>query len=644
MRVPRVPGGNPQRVFGGALGIAALSLLGGASVSGSSTWQVGDLAVCVGNGQCRIYSSTQPVTTISVPQNPKRDTGEPAWSSAFNLYVVDSRNQKVNLFAKTSPHSVLATIDTAANYAAGLPGPLVVDSAGNLYVGMTNADVILKYDRNGIFRSQIKAPTENGGGVDWMALADDHRTLWYTSGGRELQRLDLENGAIGSVTLPGTGVAAGIRILTVTPSFNPNVTPVVNGTNGILVADGANIKLMAGGSQTKTYDVSDTDEGWRALTLHPDGTTFLAATGDGRIYRFLIDGSGAPVGSPIVTGVSGISGLSVKGGAQLNIRPVRFASQTAATNVQALAVFGNPLATATDAFPRHAFGLRIPSLPANSDFPVVVSSNWAVGNGECLAGSTAATDYDCRAGGFTPLPRCIPYVSGSQSDCVFYRLEDDTLTVPTGLGGSLIKFIDFHVPANGYTPDPCTGGPKGNPRMLFVEEHGAAFTNDITIGSTQTATDPIFGGGTGRTGSDYGGFDRCLGDGGGAIATILKPANGSSVQVNSSVPFEVWITRDGQDVTNALDDPNDMSLFLYNNDTGASFLEPQPTPGGSPDFFTLVTVKLSKNVTRTLYRANWDSTGKPLGSYTGCVTSTDKVSEGPGLFAPVCVNFTVKGK
>jgi len=328
---------------------------------------------------------------------------------------------------------------------------------------------------------------------------------------------------------------------------------------------------------------------------------------------------------------------------------VRFVTEAAVTNAQALAVFGDPMADASGAFPRHAFGIRIPALPAGSDFPVVVSANWAIGDGECPGGETAATDYDCRAAGFDPLPRCIPYVSGSQSDCVFYRLEDDALTVPTGLADSLIKFIDFHIPANGYAPDPLTGGPKGNPRMLFVQEHGAAFTDDITIGISQTDTDPIFGGGTGRTGSDYGAFDRPLGEGGGATAEILKPAAGSSNKSGSSIPFEVWATRDGEDVANAVTPPNNMALLVRNNDTGATFLEPQPTPGSSPLFFQAVTVKLAKNTTRIVYRANWDSSGKGPGSYTACVSSiaqplsgTDEFEDVAGLFAPVCVTFTIK--
>jgi hypothetical protein len=651
-----------------AVCFVALAATGGESLRGSAPWLVGDLVVCVGSGQCRIYPTGGGTpTSIAVPDNPKKDTGGAAWSSAFDLYVVDAWNKQVLKFSKTDPHTVNQTLDTEAAYSPGVPGPLLVDSAGNVYVGMKNAGVILKYDRNGLFPSQIDVATENGGGVDWMDLADDHKTLWYTSSGRTLQRVDLTDpdNTYTSIGLTGTGpnaIASGLRILFVPPPSTPGVVPDVDGSSGVLVADGNDIRIIGG--TAKTFDAAGEDA-WRAVTLHPDGRKFLAATAAGKIYTFeLTAGNGPggyvpPTGDVIDTGSTGISSLTVKGGLQLNVRPVNFTNTTSAvSDVQRLAVFGNPAAGAGDPFPRHILGIWIPSLPALSDFPIVVSANWVLGDGAC-SNPTDLSDYDCRASSFNPLPRCIPYVSSSQTDCVFYRLEDELLTIPEALAASLIKFIDFHLPANGYLPAACTVGDplnlalrkKGNPRMLRDPDPvGGDFTQDITIGITQTATDPIFGSGTGGTrGSDYAAFDRCLGENGGAIAQILKPLTNANIKSNSSVPFDVSITRDGMDVGNAVTPPNNMSLFVRHNGTGVTFLEPQPTPGSSPNFFTAVTVKVNKNTTRTAYRANWDTTGKPTGSYTGCVSSiaqpdpvTNEIGDVAGLFAPVCVTFNIR--
>jgi hypothetical protein len=632
MRVFSILKENPKRVLLAGVCCATLAIMGGTSVSGSAPWVVGDLVVCVGSGQCRVYSTPTTFTTISVPNNPKKGTGEPAWSSAFALYVVDASNQKISLFRKTDPHTLLQTIDTAANYSPGIPGPLVVDSAGNLYVGMTNADVILKYDRNGSFVAPITVASDNGGGVDWMALADDHSTLWYTSGSRSLQRFDLStNTNGGTVPLLGPGVAGGIRILPVNHSFDPDDNLVVDGTSGILVADDGNIKLVAGGTEPKLYDVSNiANEGWRAVTLHPDGKTFVAATAAGEIYSFLIEGTGEPIDDPIQSGSSAISGLSFKGGNQPNIRSMNFTGS--GTSALRVAVFGNPAAGPTEAFPRHAFGASIQSLPVGSNFSIVVSANWVVGDGECLPLATPENDYDCRAKNLDALARCIPYVSGSNSNCVFYHVEDDAITVPQAVAPGILKLIDFQHLVNSYEPAPCTGHEtKGNPRMLFEgEPTGGSFEFDITTGATQTAGDPIFGGG--RGGSDYAAFDRCL-DAGGAELVISKPVENGIFQAGRSLPFEAKVLKNGAPV-DALAPPYGMSLYVLHHDSGTFYFEPQPTPGSSSPFFKK----------RGTFGANWDTTGKPLGSYIACITSTSADGVEAGLFATGCVNFSLVAK
>ena len=100
--------------------------------------------------------------------------------------------------------------------------------------------------------------------------------------------------------------------------------------------------------------------------------------------------------------------------------------------------------------------------------------------------------------------------------------------------------------------------------------------------------------------------------------------------------------RNGQDVTDAVAPPNNVSLLILNNDTGEFFLEPHPTPGASPSFFTATTVKLSRNLTQTVYRGNWDTTGFPLGLYTLTITSIDNDTQGAGLFAPQSVSLTLR--
>jgi hypothetical protein len=77
--------------------------------------------------------------------------------------------------------------------------------------------------------------------------------------------------------------------------------------------------------------------------------------------------------------------------------------------------------------------------------------------------------------------------------------------------------------------------------------------------------------------------------------------------------------------------------------SGKIFLHPQPTPGGSPEFFQLVQIKSGKTISY-VYKGNFDLSGKPAGNYVGCVASIDEASIRSGQFSPDCVSFVVRNK
>lgn len=625
--------------------LATLALAAGTVTVSAATWTIGDIVVCVGSGKCTTYPAAGTPTSIQVPKSPKKETGGVAWTGGFDAWVVDSRNQQLVLFSKTT-QSVLKTIDTSLR-SSGHPGPIVIDSAGSLYVGMYDASTILKYDSAGTWVATFATSSAPA----WMDLADDHKTLWFTTAAspRELQRIDLTGATTpGPVALPiETGAAAGgFRLLPLASPFD--------GTGGFVLADAINIKRFGSSGAPQVYDVTGED-GWLTVTFEPNGTTFLAATAAGRIYRFALAGG---AGALVVDTASTISGLSVKGGVQLNVRPLSF---SAGTNVQREAVYGNPTATANDPFPRHSVGVTVATSP--SAFTLLTSDNWAATDGVCQG--TAATDYDCRttqAFGTDPAPspRCLPYVSSSAADCVFYRYEDEAATLPTGVtSADFITFIDYHEPgkrvSSPYAHPTCTANiANGNPRLLRdPDPTPGQYEGDITIGITRTsATDPIFGSGKGTSGSDYGAFDRCLADGvGGTTASFSKPAANSTNKFGSSIPFLMFVVdANGNDVTNAVDAPNNISLAIRHS-SGRTFLAPQPTPGSSPVFFQKVTVKMGKT-TRIGYAANLDTTPflgsdgqRLLGNYVACATSinqgTGTTGGQPGQFAPVCIGFSL---
>jgi hypothetical protein len=632
----------------------ALALTSGTSTTAASPWIVGDTVVCIGSGSCLIYpAGFGTPTSISVLDNPKQATGGVAWTGEFDAWVVDSKNQKLLRFNKTT-QAVVQEISTKDVLSSAHPGPIVLDSAGNIYVGMYDAPTILKYGSSGNHVDTIS--TSAGGPPNWMDLADDHKTMWFTTSGapRQIQRIDVATHALlTAVQLTGAGTAGGFRLL-------PLVSPY-DGSGGRVIADGLEIKGFGPGT-APMYDVTGEDA-WRTVSFEADGTHFLAVTGAGKIYRFpTIGGVGVEVAN---TGSTQVSGFSQKGGVALNIRPLQF--DTVGSNIQREAVYGNPNATANDPFPRHSIGVKVATV--SSAFTLVTSANWVTTNGTCTG--TVANDFDCRTATFfgldpDPSPRCIPYVSANASDCAFYRYEDENITLPSGVtSADFLSFVDYKEPGkrttSPYVHPACTSSAtNGNPRMLHdPDPTGDQFETDITVGITRTnATDPIFG--SGRGGSDYAAFDRCLaGTAGLATAAIAKPVADSRNRWGSSIPFQVFVVdANGADVQNAVEDGNNMSLYIRHS-SGLTFGEPQETPGSSPFFFSETTIKMGKT-TRIAYAANLETSQflnaagqRVTGDFVACVASVPfrdpnlpppPSSEGPGQagqFAPVCVKFTL---
>lgn len=207
------------------------------------------------------------------------------------------------------------------------------DAEGNFFVTNFGANVVKKYDNNGVFVSNtvgVGSLPESivfnsagdyivgsvGGGlrrfsaagalletdlattrIDWFDLAADQELVYYTQEGRTIQRYNLVTNTAGAtINLPGTGSAFAIRLL-------PG--------GGLLVADRLNIKrLDAAGVVVQDYDQAGIDD-WFALNLDPDGLTFWSAgINGGRVRRFNL-ASEAVVGSFDSPGQ--VFGLSVRG-------------------------------------------------------------------------------------------------------------------------------------------------------------------------------------------------------------------------------------------------------------------------------------------------------------------------------------------
>lgn len=153
------------------------------------------------------------------------------------------------------------------------PQPIVFDAAGNFYIGsLGSGGKVQKYGPNGRLLVAYSMAADFGG-IEYMDLAGDQHTLFYTVG-RDVKRFDVAGNAQlpDLVTnLPGTDLR-GIRLLP---------------AGGLLVAESEQIlRLDDKGRVIQTYD-ADNQSSWETLSLDPDGGSFWASSQSSTfVYKF----------------------------------------------------------------------------------------------------------------------------------------------------------------------------------------------------------------------------------------------------------------------------------------------------------------------------------------------------------------------
>jgi cysteine-rich repeat protein len=267
-----------------------------------SDWVKGDVFAGAGNGKYNVFSNTGVFKeTIDTGFGGSETTGCAFNKDRSKLYTTVFGAAKVVVFDTTHPHTILQTIDTSPG--SGTES-IVFDAAGNFYVGHANGDLkIRKYNASGTFLESYSAAIDDRG-TDWIDLATDQCTLFYTSEGRLVKRFDVctNTQLTDFATLPDDGYAYALRLL-----------PPGDGTGGLLVADDNNIKRLNGtGGVVQTYDSPGEDD-WFSLNLDPDGTSFWSGDFTTRsFYRFEI-ASGNTSAGPLPSLGTYLSGLCVLG-------------------------------------------------------------------------------------------------------------------------------------------------------------------------------------------------------------------------------------------------------------------------------------------------------------------------------------------
>ncbi len=260
-------------LFTGSLlaGLASMVLLALAGTAQAVPFQTGDVFAAVANGQVQHWRAGSGLLATYSDGQGGFTTGM-AFDSTGNLYMTNFSNSNISKFDNNG--NFLGT--WASNDSFSSNESILFDASGNAYIGQASGTKdIIKRAADGTFIARYDVATESVGS-DWIDLAADQKTMYYTSEGRRIMRYDVaaDTQLADFATLSGSGNAFALRLL---------------GDGGLLVADKSNIKrLDSTGAVTQTYDVTGQDS-WFSLNLDPDNATFWSGDfGTGKLFQFNI--------------------------------------------------------------------------------------------------------------------------------------------------------------------------------------------------------------------------------------------------------------------------------------------------------------------------------------------------------------------
>jgi hypothetical protein len=312
--------------------LAAVICLSAAVSAQAQAIANGDVFASIGFGVVGVYGPDgTPKLALDTGVASQQTTGS-AFDAAGNFYVTNFVGGQIFKF------DVNGVLQSSFVTGGDSPESIVFDASGNMYVGHANGpnNQIRKFTAAGAALGTFAAAIE-GRGTDWVEVAPDQKTLYYTSEGVLIKRYDVStNTQLTDFANLGVGPAYALRLL-------PD--------GGLLVADSVNIKrLDTTGAIVLTYDVAvPVHDNWFSLNLDPDHTSFWS--GDfitGMIHKFDI-ASGAHLAT-IDTGFPNtLFGVSVFGEPTQGLvppAPPKPAATTLVTSGMAQ-FYGNSAFTAT---------------------------------------------------------------------------------------------------------------------------------------------------------------------------------------------------------------------------------------------------------------------------------------------------------
>lgn len=226
----------------------------------------GDVLAGVGNSTIRVFSPAGTLKGTLTTGSAEFNTGM-CFDSQGNLYV-------------TQFHGGMSKFDRQGNLLTGNfgsgfnedPESCTVNKLDQIYVGQADGSGdVLKFSSSGALLRTYNPARENRG-TDFIDLAADQKTLFYTSEGSSIKRFNVSTNS----QLPN--FASGLP----GPCLQVRIRP--NGQ--VLVACADAVKLLsASGAVIQTYAPAHTSQLF-ALTLDPDGTSFWTGDyDDGQVFH-----------------------------------------------------------------------------------------------------------------------------------------------------------------------------------------------------------------------------------------------------------------------------------------------------------------------------------------------------------------------
>lgn len=484
-----------------AIGLVTASLSWGQGLQ--PTFQSGDVFVAIGavgegdTGKVEWYRKDGTfVATLDTGQT-NTETAGVGFDQSGNLYAAVFQANNVVKF----DHSGTLVGTFGSGYSSvdppvsNHPESIFFDSAGNAYVGQADGSrQVLKFDSSGTPLATFSPATQDRG-TDWIDLAGDQKTLFYTSEGTSVKRFDLSTSTqlpdFNVAPLPGA-VAYALRIM-------PDGQVLVADTDRVVRLDNTGIV-----AQTYSPEPNNQNPVIFGLTLDPDGKSFWTADlFSGDVWK--IDIATGTIDLTFNAGSNDVGGLAVfQEITSSNSKNLAFPpSPTPQTQI---ATIGQPTDPAA-----HSLALTLASVITPINVLVTFfyeptdlsTGNTGVGiaDGICEVsqGATEANDFDCRLaqGGFvyqtlTNMDQVVPHIIPSHNNLgVWVRVTATRVSD----GQPAVAGVDYTGPVDWYYawntnpvlfPSPNTeysfGWNNLNPQMFdrHGEDPDIAFKFNIT--------------------------------------------------------------------------------------------------------------------------------------------------------------------